>query len=218
MPCLLSLSSMINSTNGPAGRRQRSDGARTRAAILEAAARLASVNGIEGLTLGRLASELGVSKSGLYAHFGSKQQLQLETIDVALEIFGREVMAPVYAAPEGVQRLEALFDAYFSYLERWVFPGGCFFAGLLAEMDAGSGPVHEKVVAVERSWNAEFTAYAEGALRLGELRPGTDPEQLVFELYACMELANYHYVLFRDPAVLERGRRAVAGILDRHRQ
>jgi AcrR family transcriptional regulator len=205
-------------TNDPPARRQRSDGARTRAAILEAAARLASVQGVEGVTLGRLASELGVSKSGLYAHFGSKEQLQLETIDVALEIFGREVVAAVHAAPEGVQRLEALFGAYFSYLERWVFPGGCFFSGLLAEMDAGSGPVHDKVVALERSWMAEFTGYVEGAVRQGELRADTDPGQVVFELYACMELANYHHVLFRDPAVLERGRRAVAGIVERYRE
>ncbi len=208
---------MTNPTKDSTGRRQRSDGARTRAAILEAATRLASVHGVEGLTLGRLASELGVSKSGLYAHFGSKEQLQLETIDAAMAIFGREVIEPTYAAPEGVARLEALFRAYFSYLERWVFPGGCFFAALLAEMDAGAGPVHEKVVSLERGWVAEFTGYVEDARELGELRADVEAEQVVFELYACMELANYHYVLFRDPGVLERGRRAVAGILERYR-
>lgn len=194
-------------------RKPRSDGERTRAAILDAATRLASVEGIEGLTLGRLAAELGVSKSGLYAHFGSKEQLQLETIDAALEVFGREVVAPAEAAREGLPRLEAMMAAYFSYLERWVFPGGCFFGSLLAEMDARPGSVHEKVLAVERAWLAEFGEYVAAAQRLGELDADVDLDQLVFELYACMELANYHFVLFRDPAVLERGRQAVRRIM-----
>lgn len=205
---------MTNNERGPDGRPRRSDGVRTHAAILEAATRLASVDGLEGLTLGRLAAELDVSKSGLYAHFGSKEQLQLETIDAALEMFAGEVIAPAEEAREGLPRLEALLAAYFSYVERWVFPGGCFFASLLAEMDARSGPVHEKVVATERAWLEGFNAYAEGARGTGEIRADVDTEQLVFELYACMELANYHFVLFRDPAVLDRGRRAVARILD----
>jgi len=208
---------MTNSEHAPDRRRRRSDGARTHAAILDAATRLASVEGLEGLTLGRLAAELDVSKSGLYAHFGSKEQLQLETIDAALEVFGREVIVPAHEAPEGLRRLEALFEAYFSYLERWVFPGGCFFASLLAEMDARSGAVHEKVVASERQWLRDFAGYVEAARSLGELRADVDIEQLVFELYACMELANYHFVLFRDPAVLDRGRRAVAHIVDQAR-
>lgn len=198
-------------------RRRRSDGERTHAAILEAAARLASIEGLEGLTLGRLAAELDVSKSGLYAHFGSKEQLQLETIDTALELFGREVVARAHEAPEGMRRLEELMTAYFSYLERGVFPGGCFFATLLAEMDARTGPVHEKAVAIERAWLEEFTSYAAAAQRLGEIRPEVDLDDLVFELYACMELSNYHFVLFRDAAVLERGRRTVMGILRRAR-
>jgi len=215
---VLSLSmATINDEAGAAERRRRSDGERTHAAILEAATRLASVEGLEGVTLGRLAAELGVSKSGLYAHFGSKEQLQLETIDAALEIFGREVVAPAHEAPEGLLRLEALLSAYFSYLERWVFPGGCFFSSLLPEMDARAGTVHEKVVATERAWLREFTGYAEAAQRSGEIRADVDVNVLVFELYACMELANYHFVLFRDPVVLERGRSAVTGILERAR-
>jgi AcrR family transcriptional regulator len=195
-------------------RRRRSDGARTHAAILAAATRLASVEGLEGLTLGRLAAELEVSKSGLYAHFGSKEQLQLETIDAALGTFDREVVVLAKAVPEGLERLEALLASYFSYLERWVFPGGCFFASLLADMDARSGPVHDKVVAIERAWLREFTEYVAAARRLGEIRADVDVDQLAFELYACMELTNYHFVLFRDSVVLTRGRRAVARILD----
>lgn len=197
--------------------RRRSDGARTHAAIVEAAARLASVEGLHGLTLGRLAAETGVSKSGLYAHFGSKEQLQIEAIDAATAIFAREVMYPVYAVEAGLHRLEVLFDAYFSYLERWVFPGGCFFAALLAEMDARPGLLREKVAELERAWLAEMTEIARAAQERGEIRGDVDLEQLVFEVYACLELANYHFVLFRDPRVLERGRRAVRGQLARAR-
>lgn len=198
-------------------RRQRSDGARTHAAILEAATRLASIEGVQGLTLGRLATELGVSKSGLYAHFGSKEQLQLDTIDAAMEVFGREVVLPAEREPEGIRRLEALLAAFFSYVERWVFPGGCFFASLLAEMDATAGPVHDKVVEIERQWVRDFESYVTAAQKRGELRADIEAGQLVFELYACMELANYHYVIFRDPVILERGRRAVAKILQQAR-
>jgi AcrR family transcriptional regulator len=198
-------------------RRQRSDGARTHAAILDAATRLASIEGIQGLTLGRLASELGVSKSGLYAHFGSKEQLQLDTIDAAMEVLGREVVLPAERAPEGIRRLEVLLAAFFSYVERWVFPGGCFFAALLAEMDATAGPVHDKVVEIERQWVRDFEGYVVAAQKRGEIRADIEAGQLVFELYACMELANYHFVIFRDPAALERGRRAVARILQQAR-
>ena len=193
---------------------KRSDGARTHAAILEAATRLASVEGINGLSLGRLAAELNVSKSGLYAHFGSKEQLQLDTIDAALEIFEREVVTPAETAAPGKRRLEALLAAYFSYLERWVFPGGCFFAALIPEIDATEGTLHRKVVALERAWQEFLVSYIERAQQLGEIRDDVDPVQLTFELYACMEMANYHFVLFRDPAPLERGRRAVARLLD----
>ena len=197
--------------------RRRSDGARTHAMILEAAARLASVEGLHGVTLGRLAAETGVSKSGLYAHFGSKEQLQLEAIDAALAIFAREVMEPAFEERPGMRRLEAMFDAYFSYLERWVFPGGCFFAALLAEIDARPGPLRDKVAALERDWVAELTTLAREAQELGEIRAGEDIEQLVFELYAALELTNYHFVLFRDENVLRRGRRAVRGMLARAR-
>lgn len=198
-----------------AGRPRRSDGERTYAAILDAATRLASVEGVHGLTIGRLADAVGVSKSGLYAHFASKEQLQLETIGAAQRIFAAEVMVPVERAPEGIARLEALVAAYFSYLERGVFPGGCFFASLLAEADARTGPVHDAVVALERRWLEELEAMVEEAVERRELAAGTAAEELAFELYACFELSNYHHVLFDEPAVLERGRRTAARILER---
>lgn len=196
-------------------RRRRSDGERTHASILDVATGLASVEGIEGLTIGRLAEALGVSKSGVYAHFGSKQQLQLETIEAAQAIFAEEVVRPALEAPEGVRRLEALCEAYLSYIERLVFPGGCFFASLLAEMDARSGPIHELVVAGERAFADGLEELAREAQRRGEIAGDVDVGQLAFELQAYLELANYHFILFRDRRELKRARKAVAGILER---
>lgn len=199
------------------GKRRRSDGERTHAAILEVATRLASIEGLDGLTIGRLAEELDVSKSGVYAHFGSKQQLQRETIDAAWAIFEREVIEPALAAPDGLPRLEALCEAHLSYVERMVFPGGCFFASLLAEMDARSGAIHELVRAGTSQWQEMLQGLAAEAQRRGEIAADLDPGQLGFELDACLELANYYFVLFRDPKVIERARRAVAGVLRRAR-
>jgi AcrR family transcriptional regulator len=207
----------VSANEARAKRRRRADGERTHAAILEVATRIASVEGVHGLTIGRLADALGVSKSGLYAHFGSKEQLQLETIQKALSIFEVEVEAPALEEPPGLAQLERYLEAYFSYLERGVFPGGCFFASLLAEMDARTGPVHDAVVSIERAWREGLWELAREAQRRGEIRRDVDVKQLGFELYACLELANYHFVLFREPEVLERGRRAVKGILDRAR-
>lgn len=208
---------MATANESNAERRRRSDGERTHASILDVATRLASVEGIEGLTIGRLADALRVSKSGVYAHFGSKQQLQLETIEAAQAIFTDEVMRPALEAPEGLRRLEAFCEAYISYIERLVFPGGCFFASLLAEMDARSGPIHELVVAGERQAMQGLEELAREAQRRGEITTDADLGQLAFELQATLELANYHYVLFRDPGELERARTAIAGILNRVR-
>ena len=202
----------------PSEQRRRSDGARTHASILQLATRLASVEGIEGLTLGRLAEELGVSKSGVYAHFGSKQQLQFETIEAAQAIFTEEVVRPALETPEGIGRLEALCEAYLSYIERFVFPGGCFFASLLPEMDARSGPIHEALVAGERGFVDSVEGMAREAQERGEVAREVDPGQLAFELQAMIELANYHFVLFRDQRELERARNAIAGILERARR
>ncbi len=199
------------------GKRRRSDGERTHAAILEVATQLASIEGIDRLTIGTLAEALDVSKSGVYAHFGSKQQLQLETIEAARAIFEREVIAPALGASDGLRRLEALCEAYLSYVGRMVFPGGCFFASLLAEMDARAGPLHDLVRAGERQWLALLQELVSEAQRRGEIAGDAEPEQLAFELDACLELGNYHFVLFREPEVLDRARLAVAGVIERVR-
>lgn len=176
---------------------------------------LASVEGLGGLTLGRLADELGMSKSGVYAHFKSKQRLQLATLEAAREVFAREVFEPAMAHADGLPRLRALCDAFLSYVERHVFPGGCFFASLLGEFDARSGLIHDEVVAGHRTWLDTLVAAARAAQERGDLDRGADLEQLAFELDAALELGNYRYVLYRDPDALRRARAAVDGAIGR---
>jgi AcrR family transcriptional regulator len=195
--------------------RRRSDGEQTHAAILEVAMRLASVEGLSGLTIGRLADESGISKSGLYAHFGSKERLQIETIDAAWEVFQREVIQPAMDAPDGIARLVALSDAYLGYVERKVFPGGCFFAGLLTEFDARSGQIHEIVAEGNREWVEFQVSLVARAQEMGEIDPAIDPEQLAFEAEALLEFAGYLFVLHHDAAHLERGRTAIHSLLER---
>jgi AcrR family transcriptional regulator len=120
-------------------RHPRADGERTRSAILRTAASLATVDGLEGLSIGHLAAATGMSKSGLYAHFGSKEELQLATVDEAERILTEEVVQPALAARPGLAQLAAACEAFFSYVERRVFPGGCFFAATALEM-GGSPP------------------------------------------------------------------------------
>lgn len=196
-------------------RPRRSDGERTHAAIIDAALALASVEGIGALTLGRLAQEVGVSKSGLYAHFGSKRDLQLEVIAAAREVFQREVIDRGLAAPPGRARLESLCEAYIRYVDQRVFPGGCFFAGMLAEFDAQSGTLHEEVAADQREWVELTELLVREAQELGELRPDADAAQVAFEITAAVEHANYYSVLFDDPTVIERARRCIADTIER---
>lgn len=194
---------------------RRSDGQQTHEAILDTAMRLASIEGVEGLSFGRIARELGITKSGVFAHFRSRQHLQRETIDAALEVFGREVVAPGVAAPAGRARIEALCEAYLSYIEREVFPGGCFLAQLLADYDARHGRIRDELADGQRGWLGLLTGQATTAQAQGDLDPGIDPAQLAFELYAPIELANYLYVLFRDPGIIDRARTAIHANLSR---
>lgn len=179
--------------------------------------RLASIEGLGSLTLGRLARELDISKSGVFAHFRSKQQLQHETIEAAEAVFTQEVIEPGLDAPEGLGQLEALCEAYLNYLERGVFPGGCFFAQLLAEYDAPSGTIHDTLAEGQRGWLGLLEGLITAAQDQHELDPGADPRQMSFELYAALELANYLSTLYRDPALIDRGRTAVRATIARAR-
>src|SRR5207253_2019962 len=137
-------------------RKRRADGERSRRTILDAAAKLATVDGLEGLSIGRLAEHIGMSKSGLYAHFGSKQELQLATIETAGDVFTTEVLAPAEAAATPVAKLETLCDLFLTHVERRTFPGGCFFASAAAEFDTHPGAVRERIAEFERGWLETF--------------------------------------------------------------
>lgn len=175
---------------------------------------IASAEGLEGLSIGRLASELGVSKSGLFAHFGSKQELQLETIDAASEIFEHEVWDPVANSEPGIVRLAALMDSWLEYFERGVFSGGCFFSNAHHEFDGRSGPVRDQIVAQKERWTGAILAHIRSAQKRGQLRADVDPEQLAFELDASGVLANSLWQLNRDRRAFDRARVAMRGRLE----
>ena len=193
----------------PATRAVRSDGIRSRDAILRTAANLASIRGIEALSLGDLAAEVGMSKSGMYAHFGSKEELQLATVDAAQALFDEIVLAPAERADEGLERLQALVDGYLRYLEADTFPGGCFFASVLAEVDMQPGALRDRLVAFLGAWVGRLEAAVREAQAQGRLDPAEDPAQLTFEIQAALLLANARFVVTRSREPLARARTAV---------
>jgi len=192
-----------------ARRRPRADGEHTRNAILRAAASLATVDGLEGLSIGNLAAAIGMSKSGLYAHFGSKQELQLATVEEAGRIFAEEVVQPALAAPPGLAQLVAVCEAFFDHLQRRTFPGGCFFASAALEMGTRPGPVKERVAAFQSGFVALIRGFAATALEQNELPAGEDPDQLAFELNGIILAADTNFVLHGDAAVLDMARQIV---------
>ncbi len=190
-------------------RKRRSDGERSRAAILEEAAKLSTVEGLGGLSLGRLADAVGMSKSGLFAHFGSKEELQLATVEAAAGVFEAHVVEPAMRAPGGLARLHAFVDHYLRYVEQDVFPGGCFFAAALTEMNMQPGPVRDRLVAVFDSWLGTLADTVREGQAKEELDPTEDPDQLAFELEAAFFLANNQFVVKHSPEPLERARRTI---------
>jgi AcrR family transcriptional regulator len=190
-------------------RKSRSDGERSRGAILEVAARLATVEGLEGLSIARLADAVGMSKSGLFAHFGSKEELQLATVDAATDVFVSAVVEPALQAPEGLARLRAYVDTYLRYVETDVFPGGCFFAAALMELNMQPGPVRDRLVDVFDSWLDRLASTVRDAQGAGEVDPGVDPAQLAFEFEAAFFLANSQFVVKRTREPLDRARRTI---------
>jgi AcrR family transcriptional regulator len=184
------------------GTQQRS----TREAILDRAVDVASEQGLEGLTIGRLATEMEMSKSGLFGHFGSKEELQLATVDAAGRRFVEEVVAPALGEGSGTNRLRSLCDRYIGYLEQQVFPGGCFWAGATAEFDSRPGPVRDALRERVGAWVGLLESEAEAAGH-------GDPRQLAFELYAIAQGANSAFQLFDDADAFARARAATDRIL-----
>lgn len=190
-------------------RRPRADGERTRSAILRSAASLATVDGLEGLSIGNLATATGISKSGLYAHFGSKQELQLATVEEAERILDAEVIQPALGADLGLAQLAAVCEAFLDYLQRRVFPGGCFFAATALEMGTRPGPVKERIAAFQDKFVAMLRDVAVTAIGQQELPASEDPDHLAFELHASLLAADARFVLHDDPAVLDLARQVI---------
>jgi AcrR family transcriptional regulator len=189
------------------GRRLRGD--RTKRTILAKAVDVASVEGLEGLSIGRLASELGVSKSGLFAHFGSKLELQLETVQAASELFQEQVWQPVSDLEPGVVQLVALMESWLRYFREPGSSGGCFFSNAYHEFDARPGPVRDAIAAQKRRWMAAIVHHANVAVTRGQLKAGTDVEQLAFELDAVGSLANSLWQLENNEKAFARAQTAI---------
>lgn len=188
-----------------------SKGEETRHAILARAFELATVVGVSGLTIGRLAEETGLSKSGLFAHFGSKEALEVAVVEEASRQFVQEVMVPALRQPRGEPRLRALFDRWVAWGQR---PGGCFFVGASTELDDRPGPPRDALVRAIKDWVDELAKAVRIAISEGHFRPDVDPDQLAFEIYGVMLGMHTFYRFLREPTSLERTRMALDRLLD----
>lgn len=190
-------------------RRSVADTLETRQRILERSLAIASAEGLEGLTIGRLADELGMSKAGLLGHFGTKEGLQLAVVDEAAAVFSREVPQRVGQLPSGLPRLKAVCEAWVSYLEREVLPGGCFFAAATTEFDGRSGRVRDALAGMNALWRRDLRIHIRRAVSDGDLPAGTDVDQLVYEIIGIMLALNHFLQLERDSVAPVRARKAL---------
>jgi AcrR family transcriptional regulator len=196
--------------------RRRLRGMRTRQSILVHAARVGSAEGMEAVSLQRLASDLGISKSGLFAHFGSKEELHLATIEAAAQIFTDEVIRPALSTPRGVGRVWALCNTWLSYVEDGVFPGGCFFWAVAEEYDSRKpGPVRDSVLEKKGYWSYTLQRAVREAQEAGEFDPAVDPEQLAWEIDSLLGGSNSGFKSGDGVRAIERGRRAIRDRLTR---
>ena len=213
---------MANKINEPpespaiqTARKPRDDGVKSRRAILDAAARLATTHGLEELSIGELAGHIGMSKSGLYAHFKSKEELELATIDAAAEVFENEVMRQVEESLRGTTRIMALSEAFLGYLARKIYPGGCFFATVAAQLAPRPSRARDRVSRLQQEWIAQFTAALRQACDDGEIQPAADLDQLTFEITAMLFRANFAWIMTGDERVLDQARVGIRGVLSR---
>ena len=181
----------------------------TRRAILDRAVQMASVEGLEAISIGRLAEALTMSKSGVFAHFGSKEELQLATLEAALQRFVAEAMLPAQQQATGMPRLWGLCDQYLSYLERRVFPGGCFLLATWAEFDSRPGAVRDAAAAAMRTWAGAIERAVIAAQAAGHLDATVYAAQLAFELNALLQGANTAFLLSNDRREFDRARVAI---------
>jgi AcrR family transcriptional regulator len=198
-------------TTKQASRRPR--GLKTRRAILRKAVNIASLEGLEGLTIGKLASSLRISKSGLFAHFGSKEDLQCAVVDEARDIFVEKVILPA-AHLRGLRRLRALCENLLAYGEEKTFPGGCFFSAASLEFDDRPGPVRDRIVGLMKKWLGNLERAARDAQDAGEIRKDVDARQLAFEIHALDMGGNWSSRLFRDESAFRSAKVAILRRID----
>ena len=192
-----------------------SKGTETREAILDTALALASTGGLEGLSIGSLAREVGLSKSGLFAHFGSKEELQVAVLRTAVERFVAEVVAPALRQPRGEPRVRALFDRWLAWAA--FLPGGCPFLAVSGELDDRPGPVRDFLVQTQRDWLDAIATAVRIAVSERHFAASLDCDQFAYELYALA--LGYHQCqrLLGDPRAEERCRQAFEGLVARSR-
>ncbi|MFE2558883.1 TetR/AcrR family transcriptional regulator [Streptomyces sp. NPDC059352] len=188
-------------------------GNQTRRLVLGRTMDIASVEGLEGLSLGRIATELELSKSGVFALFGSKEELQLATVRAAVAVFADRVVTPLKEMPPGAPRVRELCRNWLTYSSERVFAGGCFFYAVSAEFDARTGPVHDAVARTRRDWTAYMERTLTEARAVGDFAEDLDVEQLAFEVIALMEAANAQSVLLGDTLAYGRAERGITARL-----
>src|SRR5215469_5861175 len=194
----------------PAVRYRTLQASETRQEILAKAMDIASAEGLENLSVGRLASEMAMSKTGVFSHFGSKRAIQLATVEAAKEVFLEQVAHPSLQKARGIPRLMAMLSNWLNYVERIVFRGGCFFAAASAEFDSRPGAVRNQIAALTKAWLVGLEDEIRFAKSNGQLRSSVDPAQLAFELHSFVQEANWAFKLFNDKSSFVLARRAIA--------
>ena len=195
-----------------------SKGSRTREAILSEAVELAAVSGLSGVTIGTLASLTGMSKSGLFGHFGSKEALQIDTLGAAADQFAEVVVRPALQEPAGIPRIRALFDRWIQWSVRFHADGGCLFVAASIELDDQPGPTRDFLVEKQREWVDVLARSAARAVEVGAFRSNLDPDQFAYELH-CVYLGFHHARrLLRDPHAEKRARAAFESLIERARR
>lgn len=195
---------------------QETKGERTRAAILDAALRLVSKAGLDGLTIGTLADDTGMSKSGLFAHFGSREELLLAVLEHGQREFIEVVLAPALKKPRGLARLRAMFVNWLAWTESAHLPGGCPMIAGATEFDDKPGPVRDMLATGQRAWIDTLKRAVQQAIDEGELRPDTDPEQIAFEMFGIALVVHHHRRLLGYQKARERALAAIDALLDRY--
>jgi len=195
--------------------RQQSRGVKTKQQILEVAADLASAEGLEGLSIGNLAKVLQMSKSGLYAHFGSKEELQLAIVELAQDRFEQRILSTAAQAEAGLPKLQTLVKTWVNSVEDSTYRGGCFFAAASAEFDDRPGKVRDEIARLSKLWIDIMEKETRKARRLGQLKPESDPVQIVFEIHALVQEANWSRQLFGNKRIFQRAKRGILACINR---